>query len=269
MLRALRIHWPEYLIEATLLALFMVSASAFTMLLEYPGSPAVAAFPDAFLRRMLIGIAMGSTALALIFSPMGKRSGAHFNPAVTLTFWWLGKVRMWDAAFYVIAQFLGGIAGVALVAVVVPRWLADTSVHYIATQPGTAGVGVAFAAEFTISFVLMLTVLNVSNHPRLSRYTPFFAATLVATFITFEAPLSGMSMNPARSFGSAFVGHIWTALWIYFTAPALAMLCAAVAYRRAGHVVYCAKLHHHNNARCIFNCAFGKLESSAKAPRCS
>jgi aquaporin Z len=267
MLRVLRSHWPEYLIEATLLGLFMMSASVFTILLEHPASPVEAALPDASLRRMLIGIAMGLTALTLILSPIGKRSGAHFNPAVTLTFWRLGKVQTWDAVFYVIAQFFGGIAGVALVAAIFPRWLADPSVNYVATQPGTAGVGVAFAAEFTISFMLMLTILNVSNHPRLSRYTPFFAATLVATFITFEAPLSGMSMNPARTFGSAFVGHIWTALWIYFTAPLLAMLCAAFAYRRGGRVVYCAKLHHHNGARCIFNCAFGELAAISLGDR--
>lgn len=259
MIRALRTHWPEYLIEAALLGLFMTSASGFTILLEFPGSPAVAALPDAFVRRMLIGIAMGLTALALILSPMGKRSGAHFNPAVTLAFWRLGKVQTWDAVFYIVAQFVGGIAGVALVSGVAPQWLADSSVNYVATLPGSTGNGVAFAAEFAISFVLMLTVLNVSNHVRLSRFTPFFAATLVASYITFEAPLSGMSMNPARTFGSAFVGGVWTGLWIYFTAPVLAMLLAALVYRRSGRVVYCAKLHHHNGARCIFNCAFGQL----------
>lgn len=260
MLRALRTHWPEYLIEATLLGLFMISASVFTMLLEYPDSPAVAALPDAFVRRVLIGLAMGLTALALILSPMGKRSGAHFNPAVTLTFWRLGKVQPWDAFFYVVAQFFGGIVGVAVVAAAVPRLLADPSVNFVATLPGAVGIGAAFAAEFAISFVLMLTILNVSNHARLARYTPFFAATLVATYITIEAPLSGMSMNPARTFASAFVGHVWTGLWVYFTAPVFAMQVAALVYRRSGRVVYCAKLHHHNGARCIFNCAFGQLE---------
>jgi aquaporin Z len=267
MIRALVTHWPEYLIEATLLGLFMISASAFTMLLGFPGSPAVAALPDPFGRRMLIGIAMGLTALALVLSPMGKRSGAHFNPAVTLTFWRLGKVQTWDAIFYTIAQFIGGISGVALVVAFVPRLLAHPSVNYVATQPGAAGMGVAFAAEYAISFVLMLTILIVSNHPRLARYTPFFAAMLVATFITFEAPFSGMSMNPARTFGSAFVGQIWTALWIYFVAPVLAMQCAALAYRRAGRVTYCAKLHHHNGARCIFNCAFGELTAISLGAR--
>jgi aquaporin Z len=269
MLHALRSHWPEYLIEAALLGLFMISASCFTILLEHPASALVAAWPDPFVRRMLIGVAMGLTALTLISSPLGRRSGAHFNPAVTLAFWRLGKVEPWDALFYVMAQFCGGVAGVALVSMVIPRWLAHPAVHYAATQPGMAGVRVAFAAEFAISFVLMLTVLNVSNHPRLMRFTPFFAAALVATFITLEAPLSGMSMNPARTFGSAFVGQIWTALWIYLTAPVLAMQCAAALYRAGGRTVYCAKLHHGEGPRCIFRCAFGELaarEIGARAP---
>ncbi|MEP6669021.1 MAG: aquaporin [Chthoniobacter sp.] len=239
----------------------MISASVFTILLEHPGSPLVTALPGSFLRRLLIGLAMGATALALILSPIGRRSGAHFNPAVTLTFWRLGKIQPWDALFYVLAQFLGGIAGVALVGAFVPRWLADASVSYVATVPGTSGTATAFFAEFTISFILMLTILNVSNRPRLAPYTPYFAATLVAAYIAIEAPFSGMSMNPARTFGSAFVGHIWTALWIYFTAPVLAMLLAAVVYRRSGRVVYCAKLHHHKGARCIFNCAFDRMPS--------
>jgi aquaporin Z len=263
MLRALRTHWPEYFCEGTLLGLFMISAGAFTILLEHPGSPAVAALPDPFLRRTLIGLAMGLTALALIRSPMGQRSGAHFNPAVTLTFLRLGKVQPWDAVFYIVAQFIGGVLGVALVAAIAPAWLAAASVNFVATVPGARGPWVAFAAELAIAFALMLTVLNVSNHARLSRYTPLCAAALVAAFITFEAPLSGMSMNPARTFGSAVVGRIWTGLWIYFTAPVLAMQLAALVYRRSGRVVYCAKLHHHNGARCIFHCAFGQLAGRA------
>jgi aquaporin Z len=268
MIRALRTHWPEYLIEAALLALFMISASVFTILLEYPGSPVFTALPDPFVRRMLIGIAMGLTAIGLIYSPIGKRSGAHLNPAVTLAFLRLGKVKPWDAAFYVLAQFAGGIGGVALVSMFAPRLLSHPSVQFVVTLPGANGAGVAFAAEFGIAFLLMLTVLMVSNTPGLARWTGCFAGLLVAAYITFEAPLSGMSINPARSFGSALVGQIWTALWIYFTAPVLAMLFAASVYRRTGRIVHCAKLHHHNGARCIFSCAFGELvarETSACA----
>ncbi len=121
MRRALSEHWPEYLCEALELCLFMISAGAFTILLEHPASPVCSAIPDPFLRRMLVGLAMGSTAIAIVFSPLGKRSGAHFNPAVTLTFWRLGKVKGIDAIFYIIAQFLGGIAGGRDRGVVCPR----------------------------------------------------------------------------------------------------------------------------------------------------
>src|SRR5215472_3772618 len=260
MIRALRNHWPEYLCEAAELGLFMISAGLFTILLWYPKSPVPTLIPNEVIRRMLTGIAMGSTAVALVFSPLGKRSGAHFNPAVTLTFWRLGKVKKWDAVFYIIAQFIGGTVGVFMVASFVREELSHPAVHYAATLPGMYGMIVAFAAEFAIAFVLMSVVLRVSSTPHLARYTGLFAGALVATYITLEAPFSGMSMNPARTFGSAFVGHLWTGLWIYFTAPVLAMQLAAAFYlRNKGVVVYCAKYHHHNRHRCIFNCRFPEL----------
>jgi aquaporin Z len=256
---SLKHHWPEYLCEALELCLFMISAGLFTILLELPASPVHSAISDPFLRRMLIGFAMGCSAVAIVFSPLGKRSGAHFNPAVTLTFWRVGKVKGWDALFYIIAQFLGGIAGVLIVALFARTALAHPAVKFVATLPGPHGAGVAFAAELGIAFLLMTTVLYVSNTPHLSRFTGIFAGCLVAIYITFEAPISGMSMNPARTFGSAYVGHLWTALWIYFTAPVIAMQLAATVYLRTRREVYCAKFHHHNKARCIFNCRFPEL----------
>src|SRR5437660_1470553 len=269
MIRALRDHWPEYLCEAAELGLFMISAGLFTILLWHPSSPIPGIIPSEIMRRMLTGIAMGSTAIALVFSPLGKRSGAHFNPAVTLAFWRLGKVKNWDAFFYVIAQFIGGISGVLVVALVARMALSHRAVNYVATLPGPHGMMAAFVAELVIAFILMTVVLNVSNTPRLARYTGIFAGCLVATYITFEGPLSGMSMNPARTFSSAFVGHLWTGLWIYFIAPVLAMQLAATLYLRSKRPVYCAKYHHHNNQRCIFNCRFKELlerEQASKEP---
>ncbi len=227
-LQALQAHWPEYLIEGALLGSFMISAGLFTILLEHPDSPVVSSIADPFLRRALVGVAMGVTALGLILSPIGKRSGAHFNPAVTLAFLRLGKIRPWDGFFYVVAHFAGGVAGVALVVAAFPAAMAHPSVRFVATLPGSTGPWIAFAAEFGISFLLMAAVLISSNTPRAARWTPSFAAFLVAVFIIFEAPLSGMSLNPARSFASAFPGGIWTGLWIYFTAPVLAMQAAAL-----------------------------------------
>jgi aquaporin Z len=245
----------------------MISAGLFTILLHHPGSPVLNFIPNEFVRRMLTGIAMGTTAIALIFSPLGKRSGAHFNPAVTLTFWRLGKVKNWDAVFYIIAQFAGAIVGVFVVALFVHEALSHPKVNYAATLPRMYGMIVAFIAEFAIAFVLMSVVLRVSNTPHIARYTGLFAGALVATYITFEAPFSGMSMNPARTFGSAFVGHLWTGLWIYFTAPVLAMQLAAALYLRGKGVVYCAKFHHYNRHRCIFNCRFPELLEREQAQK--
>jgi len=257
----LRRHWPEYLAEAVGLGLFMISASLFASLIEHPASPLRHAVADPLVRRLLMGLAMGSTAIALIYSPIGARSGAHTNPATTFTFWRLGRVHGLDAVAYVAAQFIGAIAGMLVASQTLGAWIEAPEVHYVATVPGPWGQLPAFAAEIVIAFVLMSTILRVSNHPVLSRYTGFFAGTLVALYITIEAPISGMSLNPARSFGPALlIGELDT-LWIYFVAPPSGMLLAAELYVRTRGLgaVFCAKLHHHSSARCIFNCRFHEI----------
>lgn len=258
---ALALHWPEYLMEAAGLGFFMISACAFTVLFEHPGSSVHEMIPDAWVRRAIIGVAMGLTAIAIIYSPLGKRSGAHLNPSVTFTFFRLGKIEPWDAAFYVLAQFVGGALGVVVAAKIFgPMLVGHAAVNYAATQPGAAGPWIAFAAELVISFGLMLMVLTISNRHALNRYTGLFAGTLVALYITFEAPLSGMSMNPARTVASALPAEAWQHAWIYFLAPPLGMLLAAEVYvRRMGKsAVLCCKLHHENDSRCIFRCRYGE-----------
>src|SRR5271166_1300902 len=263
-LTAVRGHWPEFLIEAAALGMFMLSACAFGVLLEHPSSPIHQAFEgQTFLRRALMGLAMGLTAFGIITSPWGQRSGAHMNPAVTLTFLTLGKIAPWDALFYVLFQFIGGASGVLLASILIGPALQHAAINYVVTTPGPAGQRVAFVAEFVISMLMMSTILWVSNSRRLSRFTPLFAGALVAAFITLEAPLSGMSMNPARTLASAFPADEWTALWIYFLAPTTAMLLASAIYRlrRGAHRVFCAKLDHCNNQPCIFNCRYGDLNA--------
>jgi aquaporin Z len=265
MLRTFAEHWPEYLIEAACLGFFMLSACAFGVLLFHPSSLVVAAIPDETPRRVLMGAAMGSTAIAIIYSPWGKRSGAHFNPATTLTFFRLGKVKTTDALFYISAQFAGGIIGTLVAVALLGKFIGAPEVNYVVTQ-GRYGAGVAFLAEAAITFLLMTVVLNVSNSARLSRWTGVCAGALVMIYISIEAPLSGMSMNPARTFASAFAARDWTALWVYFTAPPLGMLAAAETYARTRGIsrVYCAKLHHRNTQRCIFNCEFDRIDSEVK-----
>lgn len=265
---SLKAHWPEYAIEGLGIGVFMVSALCFTALLEHPASPAHVALPDAALRRALMGVAMGSTAVALVYSPWGKRSGAHFNPALTFAFFRLGKIEGRDALGYALAQFAGALAGVALTAACLPA-VAHPDVHHAVTRPGPLGVAPAFAAELAISFGLMFTVLAASNARLTARFTGLFAGLLVASYITLEAPISGMSMNPARTLASAAGAHDFGSLWLYFSAPPLGMLLASEVYVRllGGARVRCAKLHHQNRQRCIFRCGYAACASSEESAR--
>jgi len=262
-LASLRVHWPEYLMEAGLLGAFMVSACVFSVLYGFPQSPVRQAVSSDFLRNLLGGVSMGLTAIAIFYSPWGKQSGAHINPSVTLTFFRLGKIKFWDALFYIAAQFVGAVLGVLLVAQFLQRQLSDPTVRDAVTTPGPRGPWVAFMAEFIIATGMMSAVLYFSNHHRLAKYTGLFASILVATYITFEAPFSGMSINPARSFGSAFPSGIWDHFGIYLTAPLLGMLTASEFYlwRKGRQAVKCCKLHHDNDKRCIFCGANGGFAS--------
>ena len=257
-MRTFAAHWPEYLSEALCLGLFMVAAASVTTLLRHPLSPLSHWDASPLVQRLPLAIAMGLTLVAIVYSPFGKRSGAHMNPALTLTFLRLGKVSQTDAWAYVGAQFIGGAAGIAAATWLLRGLPADPSVNFVATVPGSEGAAVAFAAEAAISFGMMLLVLTFSNTPRLMRWTGAFAGLLVAAYIALESPLSGMSMNPARTLGPAMLAGAAPGLWIYFTAPPLGMLLAAELFVHTFGAarVHCAKLQHPQQTRCIFRCRF-------------
>ena len=244
-----------YAIEAICLGIFMVVATLATTALQLPASSLHQAIADPLIRRLLIGIVIGMTAISIIYSPWGKRSGAHLNPAVTLTFWRLKKIRTIDAGFYILAQYLGAISGVWVAGLLIGRSIADPAINYIVTVPGMAGELAAFGAEFLLSLGLMTLVLQVSNRPQISQLTGLFSGILLATYITFAAPLSGMSMNPARTFASALPAGVWHGFWIYCIAPPLGMQLAAEVYLRFGkkktQMQICSKLCPNNTTDCI------------------
>lgn len=208
----------------------MVSAGLFATLLYAPASPAVEMIPSEGLRGLLMGLAMGLTAIAIIYSPGGKRSGAHINPAVTLTFYRLHKIQAWDAIAYIIAQFIGGLAGVGFVSAVLGEFFTAKPVNYAVTIPGMGGEILAFIIELLLSFVLMLMILFTSNRKVLSNLTGIFAGILLTLYIPLAASISGMSINPARTLASALPAQQWMGIWLYFVAPPLAMLLAAQVY---------------------------------------
>ncbi len=244
--------------EAAGLGSFMIVACFGAAFIWHPASPIHRVITTPLPQRALMGAAMGLTAISIIYSPWGRRSGAHINPAVTLSFFRLGKIAPWDAFHYVLFQFVGGLAGVLLSAVILGPALAHSAVNFVVTAPGRAGVMGAFAGELVISFFLMSVILMSTNSPKFAGYTGLFAGLLIMLYITIEAPLSGMSMNPARTVGSAVPAGAWTALWVYLTAPIMGMLLAAEIYvrRRSRAAVLCAKLHHTFDTRCIFRCGY-------------
>ncbi|MDX2148070.1 MAG: aquaporin [Planctomycetota bacterium] len=249
-------HWAEYLIEAALLGTFMFVACTAVLALEHPGSPIHRAINSRNVRRVIIATLMGLTAISLIYSPWGQRSGAHMNPATTFTFFLLGKVRPLDAVAYIMAQFAGGAVGVMLARGVLGPALANERVRYASTTPGRLGIRAAFAAECGMSFTMMSMVLISTNNDVTKPYTGLAAGVLVTSFITFLAPVSGMSMNPARTLASAAFSRQFRGLWVYLLAPPLAMSAAAALHVAifGKSSVHCCKLQHPRDGVCIFKC---------------
>ena len=222
--------WRDYAIEGALLACFMVSASAFTILVEHPRGLLSGVLADPAARRFTIGCAMAVTATVLIYSRWGARTGAHMNPAVSLAMACVRPMPVRNLAGYIAGQFAGGIAGMGIAALLFGSALSHGSINWIVTRPGPWGTTAAFAAEGAMTLLMMTVVLRCANHPRWTGYTGIVSAVLLASFITIEGPVSGMSLNPARTLGPALFAGEYTGLWIYFLAPPLGMVLAASAH---------------------------------------
>ena len=213
------------------------------------------------LRSILMGTAISMTTLLITQSPFGRRSGAHCNPAVTLTFFWLARIHRWDAACYIMAQFAGAVAGVLAARAILGVQLSAPPVRYVVTVPGQYGSLIAFVSEYLVSGLLMGTVLYASNHRLLARFTPVLVALLTILYFALSSSIAGFSVNPARTFSSALCAWIWQGIWIYFFAPCLGMLTAAAIYivSMGPNRVYCAKVFHDMRSTCPFPCQFERL----------
>ena len=223
-------NWTHYLQEALGLGIFMISACFFSAMLFSEKSSWYHVIPDVAIRNVLMGIAMGSTALFIFYSPFTSPSGSQINPAVTLTFLRLDKMCRYDALFFSIFQILGGTIAVYMMQWLMGKMLINAPVHSAVTIPGKFGVGMALLTELIIAFITMTMVLFTSNNDRFKKYTRIFAGCLVCTWVIVAGPISGFGMNPARSFASALPANIWTAFWIYLIAPFIGMLLAAEVY---------------------------------------
>ena len=209
------------------------------------GSPVVRVVPDPALRRIITGFLFGSTGALIALSPLGKLSGAHINPVVSMAFFIEGKISFRHAAGYIVAQLLGGIAGC------LPLYLwgrIGGSVAFGATTPGTGySAWIAASGEAATTFALVILLLVFLGHKRIRRFTPALLPVLYAVMVLLEAPLSGTSTNPARSLGPAVISADWRSWWVYWIGPAIGALAAVAAHRGTwlrSLEVEVAKLYH-------------------------
>lgn len=247
-------HWPEYgaeLLGTAILVFVGLSAVVFNFSTTLPISHLI---PNSDARRLITGLLFAGSGSLVAISPLGKLSGAHINPSVSLAFWVHRKLHTLDFVGYVVGQFVGALLGALLLALV---WQSNAAnVKYGTTFPGAGyPLWFVFLAEMCLTLLLVLLIfLFVSSHT-LMRWTPVMTWIVVAAMVWLEAPISGTSLNPARSFGPALVAGLWDAQWLYFVAPPLGAVIAVGLFRiiTAGERdVLTGKLFHVPHYRSVF-----------------
>ena len=234
-----RLHPQLYLAEAIGTALLVFFGLSLVILFA-------SALPATGWRRALTGGCFGTVGALIAISPLGRISGAHINPAVTLAFWLEGKLAWRDTLCYVLAQSLGAVLGAIPLLLWGDR---GRAVNFGATTVG-AGVPVwlALCGELIATLALVLCIFITAAHERSRRFTPWTIPPLFAWLVWWEAPLSGASANPARSIGPALISGVYSEWWIYVVGPlsGAALAVALLRFEVLGHhQVSVARVAHH------------------------
>lgn len=194
-----------------------------------PGAAAVNAWSGGTVTHVGVALAFGTVILAAVYA-LGHVSGAHINPAVTVGFWLARRFPVGDVLPYVGAQLVGATAaGFGIKAAV------GTAASGAVTLPAVGAIP-ALGVEVVLTFILMLVVMAVATDARVAGPVAGLAvgATVAADALA-GGPLTGASMNPARSFGPAVATGIWTAQWIYWLAPLIGAVLGVLAYDYIRH----------------------------------
>ncbi len=237
--------WTLFLAEFIGTAL-LVGVGVSIVILDFgKGSPVASLLPDPGLRRLITGFLFGATGASIAVSPVGKTSGAHINPVVTLAFWMKGKMGATHALGYMVAQLAGGIAG----ALPLLAWgRMGSSIDFGGTFPGSGFTLLqATLGEVVTTFGLIAGLFLFLGRARLRPYTPLLFPFLYAVMVYLEAPVSGTSTNPARSIGPSLVAGNWHGWWIYWLGPllgtGLALAVGQFSWMR-GFEIKVAKIYH-------------------------
>lgn len=250
----MKLGWSDYLSEFFGTAIMMGIGIGAVVFMWSDGSVMAELIPSAPWRRLATGLLFAGGGTAVVLSPLGQRSGGHLNPAMTFAFWLRGKIGTADALAYGLAQTCGAVLGVLVVMAVAGE--AAHTVDLGMTRPGTGySTTVALAAEFMMTFALVFLIFWCVDSRRLARFTPWLAGALIALLVMVEAPISGTSLNPARSLAPAVLMGAFADLWLYFVGPVLGAALAVASYRLIGgerRGTGCAKLHHTDRYPCLF-----------------
>ena len=225
----MKIPWTLYAAEFFGTAILIGVGVSFVILDFGHGSPVPDLIPDPGLRRAITGFLFGCTGAAIAISPLGKESGAHINPVVTLAFWARGKIGAGHAVGYILAQLAGGVVG----ALPLLFWgEIGGSISYGATFPGSGfSDWQAALGEAVTTFALIILLFLFLGHKKIRPFTPLLFPVLYTFMVWAEAPLSGTSTNPARSLGPQVVAENWRAWWVYWIGPIAGALFAVAVHR--------------------------------------
>lgn len=206
------------------------------------GSPMAQLIPEVKVRQAMTGFLFGSIGASIALSPIGKLSGAHINPAVTMVFWLFRKIEGRLAITYILAQLTGGIIGCLPLII----WgQMGRSIDFGVTVPGAGySMQTALLGEVITTFTMVSLLVIFIGFRKIRQFTPYMFPLLYAIMVPLEADISGISTNPARSLGPAVISGQWTAFWIYIAGPLTGALLASLAGSALARRITIAKIYH-------------------------
>ena len=237
-----RLPWRKFAAEFIGTAVLLFFGLSLVIVMFGAGNPVAKLLPDVRVRMIASGFLFGCVGGSIAISHVGKYSGAHINPMVTLVFWLFGKLESPVALGYVLAQLAGGIAGCLPLLAWGPL---GRSISFGATVPGegyTTWDAILGEALTTFGLVTVLCLFIGFRHLR--QFTPAVIPVLYAIMVPLEAPVSGTSTNPARSLGPAVISGEWHGWWIYWLGPFLGTLACALFFSRLKYRIEEARLYY-------------------------
>jgi aquaporin Z len=242
-----RFPWRLFLSEMIGTGLLLLCGLSLVIFMFGAHSPILWVVLNEGTRRQITGFLFGTLGALIALSPIGKESGAHINPCVTLGFYLVGRLDARTAVVYIFAQLLGAVLGcLPLLA-----WGSmGSSVAFGATLPGqTYPLRMVLMGEVVTTFCLITYLCVFIGIRALRRFTPAGIPVLYAIMSYYEAPISGTSTNPARSFGPALVSGQWYGWWIYWVGPVIGTLLAILVCNALALKVEAAKIYYFDTDR--------------------